>query len=236
MIFQQIASGSKANLYTVTANNGERLMIECGLTWAKLQKALNYDLNFTACLLTHEHKDHSKSVKQVMDAGIDVFSSKGTFTSLRLGKERRAWIVKHKTMYKFGEFAVIPFNSVHDAKEPLIYIVQCDGECLLFATDTSHIQQIFKFSFPLAIIALEVSYDKAILFEKVKAKTINEQLAKRLLNSHQEKSVAMKYIDESCDLSKCRQLHLLHTSDANLDKEKTRQEFEDKFFIETVVI
>ena len=36
------ASSSTRNLYCITAANGQRLLVECGVTWAKLQKALNY--------------------------------------------------------------------------------------------------------------------------------------------------------------------------------------------------
>jgi hypothetical protein len=61
-------------------------------------------------------------------------------------------------------------------------------------------------------------------------------LAKRLLTSHMEKQNAMNYLQEFCDLSKCRQIHLLHCSGDNMDKEKVRIEFEKKFFIETKVV
>lgn len=50
------ASSSKGNLYEVTANNGERLLIDPGLQWKQIQKALDYDLsNIVGACITHEH-------------------------------------------------------------------------------------------------------------------------------------------------------------------------------------
>ena len=235
MIFKQHHSGSHGNLYQVIANNGHSILIDPGVQWKKVQQALKYKLeNVDFALCSHFHGDHSCSVRSVMRAGIDVYSSSDTFRKLDLEDERRAKNVIHFSLFHRDGFDVLCFNTIHDCDGSMGFVVRESGEYLLFCTDTACIKE--KFPYPFSIIALEVSYDKEILIAKVKAKTINEQLAKRLLSSHQEKSVAMKYIEDSCDLSKCRQIHLLHTSDANLDKEKTRKEVEDKFFIETVVI
>ena len=87
MKFQSYYSSSMGNLYEVVAANGQRLLIECGCTWKKLQKALSYDLtNIAGCLLTHEHKDHSKAVEDVMENAIDVWASEGTFEAIHLSR------------------------------------------------------------------------------------------------------------------------------------------------------
>jgi len=56
MIFKQHYSSSGGNLYEVVANNGKRLILDPGVTWAKLQKALNYNLRgVLGALISHEH-------------------------------------------------------------------------------------------------------------------------------------------------------------------------------------
>lgn len=233
MKFDQYYSSSHSNLYIVTAANGRRLMIECGIRWPKLQKALGYDLSgIEACLLTHEHKDHSKAVTDVMRAGIDVYGSEETFFACGISGNRRSHVVIPKVLYSVDGFRIKAFASKHDAAGPLLYVIQCD-ECMLFATDTAYIRQ--SFSLPFSIIAIECSYDIKILQDRVNTKTINEKVAKRLLSSHMEKQVAMKYLTEFCDLSKCRQIHLLHMSGDNIDKKATKKEFEQRFFIETIM-
>ena len=238
MKFQQLYSSSKANLYAVTANNGDRLLIECGCTWKQLQKKLDYKLdNIVGCLVTHEHKDHCKAVEEVIKAGITIHTSQGTIEKLNLTNLRN----KYNAIYleavkirRIGSFSVLPFPTIHDAAEPFGFEIYCDYEHLLFVTDTKFIRQ--RFSTPFSIIALECSYDKDILQEMVDTKKIEESVAKRLLDSHQEKSVCLNYIQKFCNLSKCREVHLLHLSGANISKKQTAKEFEKELFITTVTI
>lgn len=234
MKFEQHYSSSMGNLYTVTAVNGRRLLLECGVRWPVLLAALHYDLDgIDGCLLTHEHQDHSKSVSEVMRAGINVYASAGTFGVI---DSRRALVVMGKVCFDVGNsFEVISFPIIHDAADPHGYIVhEIDTEeYLFFVPDSSHIKQRFNIKF--SIIAIDCSYDLKILEHRVDTQDINEALAKRLLMSHMEKQVAMKYLAEFCDLSKCRQINLLHMSSDNIDKQATKKDFEKMFFIETVI-
>ncbi len=237
MKFDQLYSSSSGNLYMVTAANGKRLMIECGVTWPKILKALGHDLSdIVGCLLTHEHKDHSKAIRDVMVAGIDVYASEGTIKALGVFGGRKATAIEGGRPYRGlveDTFSVYPFNINHDAAEPLGFIISHLDENLLFVTDTSHIKQ--SFSCPFNTIAIECSYNKEYLAKRVKEETINEDLAKRLLTSHMEEKEAMRYLAEFCDLSKCSEIHLLHLSQSNIHAEKIRQEIKSKFFIETVI-
>lgn len=237
MKFTQYYSSSSGNLYMVEANNGKRLMIECGVTWSEIQKALNYDLsNIVACLVSHEHKDHSKAMKDVIEAGIDVYASYGTFNSMDMDKYRRAKIIAYKTLVRLADFDILAIEVHHDAQGPLGYVVRekATGEYLLFATDTSHISQRFNLAF--SIVAIECSYDKEVLQKRVDTQTINETLAKRLLTSHLEKQNTIKYLADYCDLSKCTEINLLHLSGDNIDKEQARKDVEDRFFITTRIV
>jgi phosphoribosyl 1,2-cyclic phosphodiesterase len=239
MTFEAHYSGSKANLYVVTAGNGKRLIIEAGCTWAKLQKALKYDLSgVQACLISHEHKDHSKAVEDVLTAGIDIYASEGTLRKIEdsLPLHRRTHVLHDRRLEPIGQFFdVFPFAVHHDAAEPLGFIVhdRSSNEHLLFVTDTSHITQRFALAFD--IIAIAASYDKDVLAERVNNEQVNETLAKRLLVSHTEWRVAKRYLKEFCDLSRCREIHLLHPSADNMDKQRVRKDIEDSFFIKTFI-
>lgn len=235
MKFEQLYSSSRGNLYVVTASNGERLLIECGVTWPKLLSALNHDLSgIVGCLVSHEHKDHSKAVEDVMQAGIDVYSSEYTFEALGVRDNRRAKVLPVGRYAEIAGFEVLRFSISHDAQEPIGFTIAYGDECMLFATDTSHIRYTFRS--PFNIIAIECSYDKEILTKRVAENDINEVLAKRLLTSHMEKSEAMRYIADFCNISKCHEIHLLHLSGDNLNKRQTRKEFEDRFLIDTVIV
>jgi phosphoribosyl 1,2-cyclic phosphodiesterase len=167
---------------------------------------------------------------------LDVYASQGTIDALGLANDRRTHIIKAGFLTKEIDkncWNIFPFSLNHNTDEPLGFVIQADGEFLFFAPDTAYITQ--QFSLPFSIIALECSYDKLILEKRVALGDINESLAKRLLTSHQEKQVAMDYIEKYCELSKCREIQLLHMSSDNIDREQTRQEFEDRFFIKTII-
>lgn len=236
MTFEQLYSGSDGNLYVVTNDNGKRLLIECGVTWKKIQRALCYDLSgIVGCVVSHEHKDHCKAIREVMRAGIDVYVSEGTFGALGLINERRAKVLEQlKGVWIEPAFKIFPFSIIHDAQEPFGFILQVDGEYLLYATDTAYIKQ--RFTMPFSIIAIECSYDITVLQRMIDEEKINEEVAKRLLTSHMEKKQTIRYLREFCDLSKCREIHLLHMSSDNIDREKVKKEIEDTFFIETRVV
>jgi len=186
------------------------------------------------CLATNIF-DHSKAVKEVMQAGISVAASQGTLEALGIAGNRRAMALtalQGCSPVDDNSIQVFPFPINHDAIEPFGFVIRdCDGDYLLFVTDTSHIKQRFAMKF--SIIAIECSYDKDILQQRVDSGDINEEVAKRLLTSHMEKRETMRYLSEFCDLSKCGEIHLLHMSGDHIVKEQTKTEFEKKFFIET---
>ncbi|MDD5503321.1 MAG: MBL fold metallo-hydrolase [Candidatus Thermoplasmatota archaeon] len=235
MKFIQHYSGSEANLYEIVAANGKRLLIECGCVWRKLQKTLQFNLSgIEGCLVSHSHKDHCKAVRDVAKAGIDVYCSHGTFDALGLDSIRRIGVVPENTLIRLKSFEVLTFATNHDCEGSLGFVVRekATNEFLLFATDTSHITQ--QFMYPFSIIALECSYDRNMLQERVDKGTINETLAKRLLTSHMEIQNSVKYIADFCDLSKCVEIHLLHLSGENIDKQFAVKTFTDRFLINTI--
>lgn len=182
--------------------------------------------------------DHAKAAEDILKAGIDLYASEGTLRGIEesLHLHRRAHILRDKELRTIDEtFEVFPFAVHHDATEPLGFIVhdRSSEEHLLFVTDTSHITQRFGVAFN--IIAISASYDKDVLAGRVERQEINETLAKRLLVSHTEYHVTKRYLKRFCNLGRCRQIYLLHTSRDNLDAKQVCKEIERELFIKTVI-
>ena len=235
MKFIQHHSGSSGNLYEVVADNGKRLIIDPGVPFAKLQEAFDYDMsNIVGCLISHEHKDHCKAVKEIVRAGIDILSSTETLEGLGIIGQRRARQLAPNTglMIK-DDFLIWPFEVHHDVYI-FGYVVKCDDQHLLFATDTSHLTE--KFSIPFDIIAIECSYCARLLAKKVESGEIDESLATRLLTSHMSVQQTKHYLSNCCDLSKAPDIHLLHMSGSNIVKEKAKREIESEFLCETFIV
>jgi phosphoribosyl 1,2-cyclic phosphodiesterase len=232
MKFHNHYSSSKHNLYVVDSVAGERLLIECGCTPKKLLKAIDYDLSkVEACLISHEHRDHSKSVEFLLDAGIDCYMSKETRDNLAL-IHRRIYLIEDRRRFKVGGFQILPFAVEHDV--PCMgFLVKDGGESLLFVTDTFMVKQRFGCEFN--IIAICCNYDGETLQARKDNGDINETYAKRLLTSHMEIETTKAYLRDCCNLSKCTEIHLLHMSGSNAEKQKIREEIENEFFIKTFI-
>ena len=213
MKFEALASSSSGNAYIVS-DSDTRILLECGVPHKKLQKLSGFSLSeFKACLVTHEHKDHAKSVEELINRGMDVYMSPGT--SEALGYTDLVKLIEHMEQFTVGSFDIVPFTTFHDAKEPLGFLIKSrvDGDVLAFATDTVNL----RYQFPgLNILAIEANYDKAIL---ARCEKLPEKVRHRIENSHMEIDILCDYL-RSLDLSVCREIHLLHLSDATSHEEK----------------
>ncbi len=82
MKLKVLGSGSAGNCYLLQ-DEKETLMLECGLPYKTILRGLKFNLsNIVGCLVSHEHKDHSKAVKELISSGIDVYTSVGTSQKL----------------------------------------------------------------------------------------------------------------------------------------------------------
>lgn len=206
MKFEALASSSSGNAYIVT-DRDTRILLECGVSHKQLQKLSGFSLSeFQACLVSHEHKDHAKSVEELISRGMPVYMSQGTAEALETDA---VTLTEHMEQFNVGSFDIVPFTTFHDAKEPLGFLIKSrvDGDVLAFATDTVNL----RYKFPgLNILAIEANYDKAIL---ERCEKMPEKVRYRISNSHMEIDTLCDYL-RSLDLSQCREIHLLHLSDA----------------------
>lgn len=206
MRFDSLASSSHGNAYIVS-DRDTRILLECGVSHRKLQKLSGFKVaDFAACLVSHEHKDHSGCVSDIVASGIPVYMSDGTAGELDVVGVQT---IAHGEQFTIGSIDVVPFNTFHDAREPLGFLFrsQIDGEVLVFATDTVNL----AYRFPgVTILAIEANYDKEIL---ARCERMPEKVRHRITNSHMEIDVLCNYL-RSLDLSSCREIYLLHLSDA----------------------
>lgn len=206
MIFTPLFSSSKGNCYLVS-DGDSALLLECGVSMSRVKKALGFDLSpICGCLVSHEHKDHAKSVEGMIRAGIPVYASAGTAQALGCDLISP---VEAGAQFRAGSFEIVPFATFHDAEEPLGFLVYSrkDGERLAFATDTVNL----AYRFPgVNLLAIEANYDKDIL---PRCSRMPDKVKQRVTNSHMEVGTLCRYL-QSLDLSKCRSVYLMHLSAA----------------------
>jgi phosphoribosyl 1,2-cyclic phosphodiesterase len=180
-------------------------------------------LRLALYLTSTSYADHSKAVKDIMRAGIDCYISAGTAEALGLSGHR-VHIIKARQQLRIGTWTILPFETQHDAQEPLGFLLaNQDGERLLYATDTYFIRYRFA---NLNVIAVECNYSLDILRANVEAGLVEPALKSRILKSHFSLENVKKFLQAN-DLSKVQEIWLLHLSDNNSNAERFKREIQE---------
>ena len=223
-----ISSGSKGNCYYL--NDGSTaLLLECGIKFKDIQKALNFNLSeIKGVLLSHEHGDHSKAFREVLKHGLEVYTSLGTRESLDY-KNYYPKIIRAGNTFNIGTWSIYPFDVKHDAAEPLGFVLtSVKGYRLLFATDT----YVIPYHFPgVTHMLVESNYDENTLQDSL-SNDLPSFRYKRLLKSHQSLQTLLMYL-ERVDKSKLEEIHLIHLSEGNANKELMIEEVQSLTGIKT---
>lgn len=215
-----VGTGSNGNSYILKGNNST-LLIECGMPLKEVKKSLNFDIsNIDGCIITHEHGDHAKYIKEFLSNSIEIYGSKGTKEALKIN-DYNYNEVKHGIKYTIGEFTVVPFNVVHDAKEPLGFLIHHE-ECglVLFLTDTMYSKYKFK---GLNNLIVEANFCEEII--KNKKNNDKSFLRDRILKSHLSIQKLIQMLNEN-DISQVNNIVLIHLSDRNSDKFEFKRKIE----------
>lgn len=239
MEIEVLGTGSSGNCYKVKIGKAT-LLLECGLPFKVIQKKLNFKISeVDACLVTHEHMDHAKAVKDLMKAGVDCYMTKGTAEALGVSGHRlntfykspdRRWQYNYKIL---KDLIILPFEAVHDVAEPVSYFIKTkdDKETLVFVTDTAYL----KYKIPdCDVLMIECNYVKSIIDEKVRQGKIDLNLRNRIVKNHLSLESLVEAL-KSAYLCKLKKIYLLHLSDGNSDEELIKKTVQEATGVEVVV-
>lgn len=221
-----VATGSTGNAYIIQAGE-EILLLELGINFKDIKKALNYDLSKVAgALVTHSHKDHCKGIKDAMKSGVDVYMSSGTMEEVELDNNythRMPFLLEHGALLKLGNFKIVAFNTQHDTKEPLGFLIyHPDLGKILFATDTYYLKNTFM---DIDHILIECNYSEDVLptLPAWRARTIKSHMSLETLKD------TLKF----WNLRKTKDITLIHISHDNGNPDRFQKEIEELTGIKT---
>lgn len=216
-------SGSVGNCYILETET-TALILELGINFKKVKEAINFNLNKVAgALVSHEHGDHCKAIKEAVASGVDVYCSAGTKKAMGV-ESHRIKILPVKSITTIGEFTVIPFDVKHDCAEPFGFLIH-HKECgnLLFVTDTYYVGHTFK---GLNNILIEANYDQKIVDQRLKDGNIHVKVRDRVIESHMSLETC-KGLLLANDLSAVNNIVLIHLSDGNSNASDFKQQVQE---------
>jgi len=206
-----IASSSAGNCYHLT-DSKTPLLIEAGARPARIREKVGNLAELAGCLVTHEHGDHARYVKDLVRAAVDCFMSAGTAEKLRI-KGHRIRPVEAKVQFALGTWDIVPFSTVHDARQPFGYLLASGREKLMFATDTAYINPQFL---GLTHVMIECNYNEDILASNVESGAVHPSLRDRLKRNHFGMENVLEFFRQT-DRSRLQEVWLLHASNGNSD-------------------
>lgn len=216
-------TGSAANSYILSSNDGESLILDAGMACKKVIPHAPNVRRIKALLLSHEHGDHARFWGDYNLRGIKCIASNGTWNALGMHWDG----AKPMKPITAGNFTVLPFETQHDAAEPFGFLIRYHptGETIIYATDTYYL----KYTFPgVNYWLVECNYCEDLIDAETDA-----VLRNRLKESHMSLR-RLKDALKANDLRETAKIVLVHLSDQRSDERRMVQEITDQTGIETV--
>lgn len=218
MKLECLGSSSQGNAYILTFNDGSILLLEAGVPWDEYFRVLkNRRLNVIGCLITHEHGDHAKYIRDVVKQHIPIICSKGTAEKLKILKYPRLNVLRAASKHDLKGKRIIPYIGEHNAAEPFIYTIfdMKTKESLLFMTDSAYTGLRFDgFNYYL----VECNYDERIVEqEMIESGAFNHG------KYHMSLQTCAQML-ENTDLNAAKRVLLIHLSNTNIDKKVAQNE------------
>lgn len=230
-----IGSSSSGNAYALEAGEGI-LLLEAGIRFKEVQKAVSFRPDIVGCLITHSHIDHSSYATEYARRGIKIYCNEDVAKkkSFPFGT---CEVLKESKTVSIGSFRVMPFGVSHSNNDGSIcpsfgYLIR-HKECgtVFFALDS------YKFGFYVEGIdhwMIEANYDDRILKTNVSDGRIDRAQANRLMLSHMSIDNTVHYLKE-CHAELSKTITLCHLSERNSDPELFRDRVAREFGVPTYI-
>lgn len=201
-----IATGSSGNCYLLQADNGETLILDCGIPIKEIKKGLDWNIkDVVGVLCTHQHSDHNKSLKDFINMGIPVFAPYLSLESMKMETEFNI---------RMFDLTTIDGSWTHtnaDGTPCPIYgflITHREMGRMLYITDCELIKWKFR---DINHILLGVNYDKDLV-------DTDNPKANHVFRGHLSIDTACDFVKAN-DSDSLQNVIMCHLSSENADKD-----------------
>ena len=214
-----LGSGSKGNC-TYIESGSTRILIDAGFSGKEIERRLaaigRSAEGLTAILVTHEHHDHIAGVGVLSRRyGLPVFINNGTYQAAqrKLGKLTTLRSFTTGELVIVNELQVHPFSIVHDAADPVGFVIRKDMLCIGYCTDTGQITRLINHHLrSCSTLILEANHDPQMLRDGPYPMSLKQRIQSK--NGHLANGEAVQFA--SCLAQGVLQnLVLAHISETN---------------------
>lgn len=237
MKVKTIASGSKGNCTIVLCDN-TNIIIDMGISYLTLKKSLeenslSFD-NFSAILVTHCHKDHTKGLASLVNkTNLPVYIPENMYDSLK------EYVPYAKCNFIDDEFEINDvkielIHTSHDAPSSVGFIINYCDKSLVYVTDTGYINRKYlaKMVGKDAYV-IESNHDEIMLMDGPYPRFLKERVISD--KGHLSNKTTAKYLKKIIG-SNTKNILLAHLSEKNNTEELALQAMHDEGLDEKVNI
>ncbi|HVI41102.1 MAG TPA: MBL fold metallo-hydrolase [Anaerovoracaceae bacterium] len=168
--FCSFSSGSSGNCYLIKSEN-TAVLVDAGISGKKIYEGLEKTATprelLAALLITHEHSDHTKSIKTLMkkEKSLKAYANAMTWGQINSGIcEEQKEIFETGDTFLVGDILVKTFHVSHDAAEPVGFTFSSGGKQISIVTDTGCMsEEIISEIKDADILILEANHDVDML-------------------------------------------------------------------------
>lgn len=164
--FCSFSSGSSGNCYLVKSEN-TAILVDAGISGKRIFEGLEMTATpkeqLAALLITHEHIDHTKSIRTLMKKtkSMKAYANAMTWEQIcgQVCEEQRE-VFKTGDTFPVGDILVRTFRVSHDAADPVGYTFTAGGKQISIVTDTGCMSdEIISEIRDADILVLEANHD-----------------------------------------------------------------------------
>ena len=168
--FCVLASGSKGNAIYVSVGK-THVLVDVGLPLKELKnrlKAISVEWeSIDAILITHEHMDHIRALKDMSNTDAPViYTSRLTYKAINRKSRNHKSFQIFETLKEFtiGDFTIKPFSVMHDSTDPVGFRIQTESCKIGIALDLGCLTQtVLENLRNVNILVIESNHDVELL-------------------------------------------------------------------------
>ena len=218
-----LGSSSSGNCFLLECQ-GETLILDLGLDWKSVMRAIGYRLEVVVgALVSHIHGDHSYLIPKMLRYCVPVYSCSNV-----ADKYDEVVSLRPKTKYKIGNFIVQPLPVEHDVENYAYIISHYEFGKLVYAVDC--VQFPYKIS-GVNHWVIEANHDEGIIIDNLCNDVFTQSASENHLNITQAIEVLSNNL---CDTT--RTIVLAHLSDGNSNASDFLHRTQEELGFENVFI
>lgn len=219
-----LGSGSTGNCLAIYDSTGSFILVDVGLPIKTILKGIKYDLKNCKCaLVTHVHRDHSRSIKDLVKMGIPVYANESTCDIYKEATPFFSALVGN-----FDGFKVQTFGIDHNAPNNAFIIDTPDNIRVLYVTDARYVPCTVK-NVNYAVIECNYS-DEDIMYNAMEGETTKSQY-----ENHLSLAQCLDYL-QAIKSDKLKGVLLWHLSRTNISPEYAQHTISEELHFDNVYV